>query len=112
MPKPNGIPAEALVAAMAIAGVGCWLWDTETRHLQISENFQTLLGLPPDGLPETPDAWLALAHTDDRQHLVALFDRLTTSTTHGPSGFNLRLKHSSGLWHWFDVRPPASGQAA
>ncbi|HMT80287.1 MAG TPA: PAS domain S-box protein, partial [Azonexus sp.] len=112
MPKPNGIPAEALVAAMAIAGVGCWLWDTETRHLQISENFQTLLGLPPDGLPETPDAWLALAHTDDRQHLVALFDRLTTNTTHGPSGFNLRLKHSSGLWYWFDVRPPASGQAA
>jgi PAS domain-containing protein len=59
MPKPNGIPAEALVAAMATAGVGCWLWDTETRHLQISENFQTLLGLLPDGLPETPDAWLA-----------------------------------------------------
>ena len=112
MSNQRRIPAEVLAEAMVTAGVGCWLWDPETSYLQISENFHELLGYPSDALPETPEAWLALAHIDDRQRLGALFEHLSNNATHGHPGFSLRLKHGSGLWHWFEVRPPAAGQEA
>jgi signal transduction histidine kinase/CheY-like chemotaxis protein len=104
------LPAEALEEALALAGVGCWLWQGEDRSLRVSANFHQLLGTTPDQLPATPEAWLERVHTDERAQLAALFDQLAANTARGQPGFTLRLKHASGLWHWFDVRVPAAGQ--
>ena len=92
-----------------IAGVGCWTWHSETRQLRISRNFHSLLGYAPDTLPETPEAWLALAHADERPQLTALLARLNANTARGQPPFTLRLKHTNGLWHWFELRVPDTG---
>ena len=104
IPSSGGIPAEAL----ATAGVGCWLWHRESAQLQVSDNFRKMLGFAPDTRLDTPPAWLALAHADDRSQLAGLFDCMANGTAHGVHSFSLRLKHASGLWHWFDVRLPAA----
>jgi len=103
------LPAEALEEALALAGVGCWLWH-EDRRLQVSANFHQLLGTTPDQLPATPAAWLERVHPDERAQLAALFDQLAANTARGQAAFTLRLKHASGLWHRFDVRLPAASQ--
>ncbi len=105
------LPAEALEEALALAGVGCWLWHAEGRHLRVSANFHQLLGTDPDQLPASPEAWLERVHDDERAQLAELFEKLATNTARGRPGFTLRLKHASGLWHWFDVRLPAAALA-
>ena len=110
MSHSSQIPAEALEEALMIAGVGCWSWRTETRQLQVSRNFHSLLGCAPEVLPETPEAWLALAHIDERPQLAKLFERLATNTARGQPAFTLRLRHADGLWQWFEVRVPGANQ--
>jgi signal transduction histidine kinase/CheY-like chemotaxis protein len=105
------LPAEALAEALALAGVGCWQWHSAGRRLRVSANFHQLLGTLPDELPATPEAWLERVHADERRQLAALFEKLAANTARGQPGFTLRLKHASGLWHWFDVRLPAATQA-
>ena len=105
------IPTEALEEALAIAGVGCWLWHTKDRQLKVSANIQSMLGLLPGNLPATPEAWLHLAHADDRPQLAGLFEKLAANTARGQNSFNLRLRHASGLWLWFEVRLPAATTA-
>ena len=105
------LPAEALAEALALAGVGCWQWHAADRRLRVSANFHQLLGAQPDELPATPEAWLERVHADERRQLAALFEKLAANTARGQPGFTLRLKHASGLWHWFDVRLPAATQA-
>ncbi len=110
MSLPGGISPEILEEALATAGVAYWLWHPTTQRLQVSENFQKLLGFTLGQQPETPEAWLALAHADDRPRLGKLFDHLTANAPHEQASFNLRLRHSTSLWHWFDVRLSATHQ--
>jgi len=91
-----------------IAGVGCWSWHTEIRHLKVSGNFHNLLGCSPDALPTTQEGWLELAHADERSQLASFFTKLATNTARGQQAFSLRLKHANGLWHWFEVRVPGA----
>jgi len=111
MSSASQFPAEALEEALALAGVGCWLWHGEERSLRVSANFHQLLGTTPEQLPATPEAWLECVHNDERAQLAALFEKLAANTARGQPGFTLRLKHASGLWHWFDVRLPAAARA-
>jgi PAS domain S-box-containing protein len=111
MPPASQLPATALEEALALAGVGCWLWHAEEHRLQVSANFHQLLGITPEQLPATPAAWLERVHADERTQLADLFDKLAAGTARGLPGFTLRLQHGSGLWHSFDVRLPAAGQA-
>ncbi|TXH02928.1 MAG: PAS domain S-box protein, partial [Rhodocyclaceae bacterium] len=111
MPPASQLPATALEEALALAGVGCWLWHAEDHRLQVSANFHQLLGITPEQLPATPAAWLERVHADERTQLADLFDKLAAGTARGLPGFTLRLQHGSGLWHSFDVRLPAAGQA-
>ena len=104
MSSTGHLPAEALEEALALAGVGCWQWHMENRSLRVSANFHQLLGCPPGELPTTPEEWLQRVHADERPQLAALFDKLSTNKARGLPSFTLRLKHASGLRHWFDVR--------
>ena len=104
------IPAEALEEALMIAGVGCWSWHPETRELRVSGNFHSLLGCTPEALPQSPAAWLELAHADERPKLARLFELLATNTARGQPAFTLRLRHGDGLWRSFEVRVPGANQ--
>lgn len=74
MSPPGRVPAAALEEALAIAGVGSWLWYGNTGRAAVSGNFHDLLGYPADGLPQTPQEWLALAHADERGQFAELLD--------------------------------------
>ncbi len=104
MSPPGRVPAAALEEALAIAGVGSWLWYGNTGRAVVSGNFHDLLGYPADGLPQTPQEWLALAHADKRGQFAELLDCLAEGTACGFAPFTLRLRHGGGLWHWFEVR--------
>lgn len=101
---PGNITTKALEEALAIAGVGCWAWDTTSRTFRLSENFHQLLGCSVDGLPGTPEAWLASTHPDERHLLGDLFEKLTANEGCDQLKFTLRLRHASGMWLWFEVR--------
>ena len=114
MSPPGRVPAAALEEALAIAGVGSWLWYASTGRAAVSGNFHGLLGYPADSLPQTPQEWLALAHADERPQLAKLLDCLAEGTACGFAPFTLRLRHGGGLWHWFEVRvadQPFAGDA-
>jgi PAS domain S-box-containing protein len=98
-----GLTAEALEEALAVAGVGCWVWDNNTRSFKLSANFHGLLGCPADALPASPEAWLARTHPDEKHLLAALFDKLTANAGCEKLNFTLRLHHGSGMWSWFDL---------
>ena len=99
---PGNITTKALEEALAIAGVGCWAWDTTSRTFRLSENFHQLLGCSVDGLPGTPEAWLTSTHPDERHLLGDLFEKLTANEGCDQLKFTLRLRHASGMWLWFE----------
>ena len=98
-----GLTAAALEEALAIAGVGCWVWDSATRSFRLSANFHGLLGCPADALPVSPEEWLARTHPDEQHLLASLFDKLTANSGCEKLNFTLRLRHGSGMWSWFEV---------
>lgn len=104
MSPPGHVPAAALEEALAIAGVGSWLWYGNRGCAAVSGNFHSLLGYPADNLPQSPQEWLALAHADERGQFAELLACLADGTACGFSPFTLRLRHGGGLWHWFEVR--------
>ena len=104
MSPPRHVPAAALEEALAIAGVGSWLWYGNSGCAAVSGNFHSLLGYPADNLPQSPQEWLALAHADERGQFAELLACLADGTACGFSPFTLRLRHGGGLWHWFEVR--------
>ena len=104
MSPPGHVPAAALEEALAIAGVGSWLWYGNSGCAAVSGNFHSLLGYPADNLPQSPQEWLALAHADERGQFAELLACLADGTACGFSPFTLRLRHGGGLWHWFEVR--------
>lgn len=108
------LASETLEEALAIAGVGCWVWDSGTRSFRLSANFHGLLGCPADGLPTSPEEWLARTHPDEQHLLAALFEKLTANSACEKLNFTLRLRHGSGMWFWFEIhcrqQNPARGQ--
>lgn len=107
------LDSATLEEALAIAGVGCWVWDGKQQMLQHSANFHALLGTPANDLPETPEGWLSRTHPDEQKQLRAIFDKLVANQAFEPINLSLRLRHGSGLWSWFEVRcrHEANGQA-
>jgi PAS domain S-box-containing protein len=109
-----GLTADALEEALAIAGVGCWVWDSKTRSFRLSANFHGLLGCAANALPASPEEWLARTHPDEQYLLASLFEKLTANTGCEKLNFTLRLRHGSGIWSWFDVHSrqqnPVDGQ--
>ncbi len=103
MPTTGNLPAAALAEALALAGIGCWLWQAPDR-LTVSPAFLGQLGLSAANAPASPEAWLSLAHPDDR----ASFADLLAAMAHGDGRierqFSLRLQHANGLWCWFEAR--------
>ena len=88
--------------ALAAVGVGCWVWDSTSGKFSVSTNFHQLLGHPADNLPQDEAAWLAATHSQERPLLDELFSALSSDNPPTPR-LALRLRHSSGMWLWFDV---------
>ncbi len=102
MATASDLPLAALAEALALAGVGCWLWQAPDR-LTVSSNFLGQLGLTPEQVPALPDAWLPLVHPDERGDFAGLFAAIAQGDDLPNRQLSLRLKHANGLWCWFAV---------
>lgn len=101
------ISSAALEKALAIAGVGCWVWQPNQENgqrLQVSDDFHLLLGCSSEMLPNSEEAWLARAHPDDQESLSHLFTNITNIDCWDCGNTTLRLRNESGAWSWFDVK--------
>ncbi|WP_412478460.1 PAS domain S-box protein [Azonexus sp. IMCC34839] len=106
MTSPGDLPSAALAEALALAGVGCWLWQAPDR-LSVSPAFLGLLGLSSENSPSDAPGWLALAHPDDRANFADLLTAIAQGEGKIERQFSLRLQHANGLWCWFELRSKA-----
>jgi signal transduction histidine kinase len=62
---------ERLKLAQAAGRIGAWDWDVASGHAVCSESYRDLYGLDPKGPGhESPEAWLAQVHPDDRERVI------------------------------------------
>jgi PAS domain S-box-containing protein len=102
MSSNGNIPAALLEEALAVAGLGCWIW--QDQQLRVSRNFPNLLGSTAEGMPGSPAAWIERAHPEDRAPLITLLEQLQAGRHDGDHAFNLRFRHGAGAWSWFEVK--------
>jgi PAS domain S-box-containing protein len=68
-----------MMEAQRIARIGSWEWDrVDDRHWW-SEECYRILGLDPDSVPATEEAWDALTHPDDVDWTDVEFDEATAA---------------------------------
>ena len=102
MPAHGQFNADALIQALALAGVGCWTVDRRSGAGRATGQLGTLLGLDDADLPENIAGWLARTHPEDRDALSRFLDSDSPQGKDHPLA--LRLRHGNGLWHWFELR--------
>jgi PAS domain S-box-containing protein len=62
---------ERLHLAQAAGRIGIWDWDSKSGHLICSPIYCQLYGLEPKGPGhQSPEAWLAQVHPDDRERVI------------------------------------------
>jgi PAS domain S-box-containing protein len=84
---------ERLRLALDAAGLGAWELDLQTGVVTADAQTDALLGMPPDGLPGTLDAYLAMIHADDRP----LVERAIRGAMAGPaSEFGVEYRLAGG----------------
>ena len=106
----GNISPAALAEVLAVSGIACWIREGEASGFSVSDNFSQLIGRLPNELPESEDAWLALAHPDERPELQRLLDMLAGRSDPTRLEFALRLRHANGAWAWLAVKLNPGGQ--
>ena len=73
-----------LALALEAAGMGAWEWDIAGGRVTWSASLERIHGLPPGTFPGTFEAFQRDIHPEDREHVLATFDRTV------PSGLTMR----------------------
>ena len=94
MTAPGPSNAAALEQALALAGVGCCLLDTESGNCRTAGQLGQLLGKTNDDLPSHTAGWLTITHPEDRDSFAT---HLATSPTARRASLTARLRHGNGL---------------
>ncbi|MBI3784064.1 MAG: PAS domain S-box protein [Deltaproteobacteria bacterium] len=91
---------ERLQLALRGANDGLWEWDVQTGKSYYSPRWKSMLGYTEDELPDTPDTFLLLIHSQD---LPAALKTLQDTIQAGSESFELefRMLHKHG--HWVDI---------
>lgn len=90
--------AEASVeAAVWAAEIGLWSWDVGTGKVVYSPEYKAQLGLRPDEMEDTFEAWSARVHPDDLPPATASIQAALTSDLRRFEA-RFRLRHKDGSW--------------
>ena len=91
-----------LALALAAGRLGTWRWDLATGVTTLDATMEQLFGLEPGTFPGTFDAWMALLHRDDVDHVRAVVNDAIAN------GEAYELEHRvvwpDGTVHWLDGR--------
>lgn len=89
---------ERLRLALNASHDGLWDWEVSSRRVYFSEGYAALLGLTPDTLGHSREAWAERLHPDDHeQALHALNIEQHYENTY-------RLRHADGSYRWIYSR--------
>jgi len=93
--------------ARAIQGIneGIWEWVIGSNQAFYSPRYAELLGLTPETLGNTQEAYLERLHPADREPVLAAVESHIREGT--PFDVEFRLKHSDGDYRWFRSRGAA-----
>ena len=90
---------ELLRLALEGADAAFWDWDLTTGKAIFSDRFYTMLGYTPGEFPATYDAWVALMHPDDREHVLPDLQRQIREKR-PLCEIEYRLLSKDGDWIW------------
>ncbi len=97
---------------LAVDGSGGGLWDIRLdpttgepvdAGTYLSARLKALVGFEDQELPSTIEAWRALVHPDDRDHLDGS-RRSALETPRQPQEIEYRVRHRDGRYRWFHAR--------
>lgn len=72
-------------------------WDVRTNTVFRSDGMRELVGLPPDAIGPTVEAWGALTHPDDLERVIEVWSRfLASGGDHLQTVY--RVRHADGHW--------------
>ncbi|KFN43734.1 sensor domain-containing protein [Arenimonas metalli] len=85
--------------ALENAQDGLWDWSGDTGRVYRSARCLSMLGYPPDYLPDNLDSWRDLVHPDDRPRVA---DALSLHLDGQREGYQsvYRARDASGGWRW------------
>jgi len=89
---------ERLRVALQAARTGTWLWDLRTNVDIIDDSLRQLFGLRPDQKFETIEDFYAVVHPEDRDQVIASFERTRREGVHLTLEF--RVVWPDGSEHW------------
>src|SRR5947209_8066702 len=69
-PMPRSRPAAPASGDVPIGPMGSWSHDLRTGRIEWAEGTEELFGLPPGAFDGTFEAFLALVHPEDREHVA------------------------------------------
>jgi PAS domain S-box-containing protein len=87
------------VFAVEGAGDGVWDWDIQTGTMQLSGNYEGMLGYAKGEMQPTLDAWVASVHPDDLPGIKAVLDNYLAGALPAYA-VELRLRCKDGSYKW------------
>ncbi|ARS51010.1 diguanylate cyclase [Ectopseudomonas mendocina] len=92
---------ERLRLALDATRDGLWDWDFTARRVFFSPSYAALLGLTPQALGDTRDAWAERLHPEDRERVL---QALALDQQYDSYDNVYRLRHADGTYRWFHSR--------
>jgi signal transduction histidine kinase len=89
-----------LQLALSANGMGLWVWDIEQGKVHRSDEMFRMLGREPGSFGPDPDEWLKYVHDEDREGLIAEFERLRESASDYHRQY--RVLWPDGSVHWLE----------
>ncbi|MFI8606734.1 phosphodiesterase DibA [Pseudomonas sp. NPDC077649] len=92
---------ERLRLALDATRDGLWDWDYASQRVFFSDGYAALLGLTPQALGDTREAWVARLHPEDRERALQALD----AEMSGAQYENIyRMRHADGSYRWLHSR--------
>ncbi|MGQ7959931.1 phosphodiesterase DibA [Pseudomonas sp. SP16.1] len=92
---------ERLRLALDATRDGLWDWDFASQRAFFSENYAALLGLRPDALGDSREAWAERLHPDDRERALLALDVEMAGARYENV---YRMRHADGSYRWLHSR--------
>lgn len=91
---------EQLFFALQGGNLGLWDWSAQSGALTVNVQWLTMLGLEPQTLKTTLDAWHARVHPDDMHLLTTLLEDVIMNPNGKEFEVEVRARHALGHWVW------------
>lgn len=82
---------------------GLWDWDLKTNEVYYSPRWMAMLGVEPEDVDNSPEAWLGRIHLEDRNRTESELElHLSGAKPHFET--ELRMRHFDGSYRWMLCR--------